>query len=140
MPARLAPGPGTRTLLRPPHTSRSPPPRTSARLPTLPLPPCPPAPPPLHALQYIQQQQVVAYQPANQLYCVRARYEPKDPTNFAKGISVFNQARSGSVTGAPVGQSSGSATITAFPETRVPKRVSGVAALEGVRPCTTAPR
>lgn len=41
-----------------------------------------------------------------------------------KGISVFNQARRGSIDGAPVGQSSGTASITAFPETKVPRKVS----------------
>jgi hypothetical protein len=55
-------------------------------------------------------QMVTAYQRENQLYCVRAKYVPNNPTNLKMGFQVVNSARQGSVTGTLVGSSGSGAT------------------------------
>ena len=47
---------------------------------------------------YIQQQQVVRYQPLNSLYCVRASYTVAED---GKSVSVLNTANVGGVSGTP---------------------------------------
>ena len=68
---------------------------------------------------------ITAYQRENQLFCVRAVYQPTNPANLNAGLAVVNSARTGSVTGPLVGStgsgassssnSLGSFGITAFP-------------------------
>jgi hypothetical protein len=41
----------------------------------------------------------VSYQPAEELYCVRALYTPLDQTNLSAGLRVANSANRGSVSG-----------------------------------------
>ncbi|KAI8463193.1 MAG: hypothetical protein J3K34DRAFT_154459 [Monoraphidium minutum] len=65
---------------------------------------------------YPLQQMPIIYQPANQLYCVRAVYTPKDPANLAAGIKVLNTANEGSVTGPPISSDSNpAASLQAVP-------------------------
>jgi hypothetical protein len=59
---------------------------------------------------YFTLQMVTAYQRENQLYCVRAKYVPNNPTNLKMGFQVVNSARQGSVTGTLVGSSGSGAT------------------------------
>lgn len=44
---------------------------------------------------FVTQQQPLAYQPEDQLYCVRAEYTPIDPNNLLKGLVVKNYANRG---------------------------------------------
>jgi apolipoprotein D and lipocalin family protein len=65
---------------------------------------------------FIQQQQPLVYQPASQLFCVRAQYIPVNPSNFSAGISVLNYANNDTVNGPAVGSVPGlGAPIVAFP-------------------------
>lgn len=52
---------------------------------------------------YVQKQVPVSYQPANELYCVRARYTLFNPSNPQDGIKVENTANRGAVNGPRVG-------------------------------------
>jgi hypothetical protein len=40
---------------------------------------------------YVQAQEPLIYQPADELYCVRARYSPLDPANALAGLEVQNR-------------------------------------------------
>ncbi len=80
----------------------------------------------------------MAYQPESQLFCVRARYVPNNPSDYSKGIQVFNQARNGSVTGPIQGVANGTAQIVAFPDDTVAKDTYAAAKLR-VAPAFFAP-
>lgn len=54
---------------------------------------------------YVQEQMPVAYQSVEDLYCVRARYQPKDEDDLSKGITVYNYANKGEVNGLAEGTS-----------------------------------
>lgn len=65
---------------------------------------------------YIQQQMPLVYQPAYQLYCVRAQYVPNDPANLTAGIGVWNYANNNTVNGEAVGSVPGlGPPIVAYP-------------------------
>jgi hypothetical protein len=40
---------------------------------------------------YVQAQEPLVYQPADELYCVRARYSPLDPADALAGLEVQNR-------------------------------------------------
>ncbi|KAI8472609.1 MAG: hypothetical protein J3K34DRAFT_413662 [Monoraphidium minutum] len=70
----------------------------------------------IEAPWYPQEQMPVFYQPVNSLYCVRAKYTPITPSNFADGLNVINTARTGSVTGPQMGSDGGGfSSIVALP-------------------------
>lgn len=48
---------------------------------------------------YIQKQIPVVYQPVDQLFCVTAIYEQKDPNDLSEGIFVYNYQNEGGVNG-----------------------------------------
>jgi hypothetical protein len=52
-------------------------------------------------------QMPLVYQPVNQLFCVRATYEPLDPKDPLKGLKVKNYANEGAVNGPVRGTSMG---------------------------------
>jgi len=53
--------------------------------------------------RFVQAQTPLAYQPLNQLFCVRAKYIPLDPKDLSKGVRVCNYANTGAVNTLPVG-------------------------------------
>lgn len=73
----------------------------------------------------------IVFQPANELYCVRAEYVPLDAANPLGGVLVKNYANRGKVNGPPVGTSgaAGGSSIPGrfigvVPDPSVPSKLS----------------
>lgn len=73
---------------------------------------------------YVQKQMPLIYQPIDQLFCVRATYEPLDPADLFKGLRVLNYANRGAVNGAVVGTDGGVLPLTAVPNPQQPAKLS----------------
>ncbi|KXZ54447.1 hypothetical protein GPECTOR_5g99 [Gonium pectorale] len=70
---------------------------------------------------YVQKQLPQPYQPPSQLFCVKAEYELKDPTNVSAGVIVNNYANEGAVNGPSRGSSrfdrTNASRLVAVPQT-----------------------
>ncbi|PNH09553.1 hypothetical protein TSOC_003790 [Tetrabaena socialis] len=67
---------------------------------------------------YVQKQLPLNYQPVNELYCVRAEYTLRNPSNISAGLIANNYANRGGVNGAVQGSSKydrNNATLLALP-------------------------
>jgi len=70
---------------------------------------------------FVQKQNEISYQPADNLYCVRAEYVPIDPSDLSKGFYVRNYANQGRVNGPPTGTTGAggnSRSLLALPDTK----------------------
>lgn len=86
---------------------------------------------------YSLEQNEVFYQPKDALFCVRAAYLPRDKSgDLSKGLTVYNTARRGSVTGPSIGSSptgGGFDGILAFPDPTQAARASPKTAASKLR-------
>lgn len=63
---------------------------------------------------YVQEQMPLRYQPEDQLFCVRARYEYVDAQDKSKGVVVYNYANEKKVNGKPRGTNGSGSEGSAF--------------------------
>eukprot|EP00884_Botryococcus_braunii_P014721 jgi/Botrbrau1/2324/Bobra.39_1s0013.1 len=57
----------------------------------------------ISASWYLQELQLISYQPPSTRFCVKTTYIPLDPKNLTAGLEVFNYANFGAVNGPPIG-------------------------------------